>query len=231
MPNYYPIMLDVRGRKAIVIGGNQVAAEKARAIHASGAIVTIISPTFCDELRAMARRDEVTLLSKAYQPGDLQGAFVVIAAINEPELIEAIWQEGQERNQLVNIVDVPRYCNFIVPSILRRDQLTIAVSTEGASPGLAKRIRQQLETLFPASYGRYIRLAACVRAHLRRQQVSYDQRDEFFGDFFSSNILAQLTEGHEREAVEQATKLLARHGVPVTSEVIADEFIDKVEVA
>lgn len=231
MPHYYPIMLDVRGRKVIVIGGNQVAAEKTRAICASGAIVTVISPTFCDELHAMARRDEVTLLPKAYQPGDLQGAFVVVAATGEPELIEAIWQEGQERNQLVNIVDVPRRCNFIVPSILRRDQLTIAVSTEGASPGLAKRIRQQLETLFPATYGRYIQLAACVRAHLRRQQVSYAQRDEFFGDFFSSDILLQLAEGHEREAVEQVAELLARYHAPVKAEIIADEFLDKVEVA
>lgn len=229
MPQYYPIMLDIRGRKAIVVGGDEVAAAKARALQSSGAQVTVISPEFCTELQAMEQRGELTLLPKAYQVGDLAGAFVVVATTADPQLIEAIWQEGQERNQLVNIVDVPARCNFIVPSILRRDQLTIAVSTEGASPGLAKRIRQQLEGVFPLAYGRYIRLAACVRAHLRRHQVSYAQRDEFFGAFFSSDILTQLSEGHERQAVEQAAQLLARHQVPVSAEVIADEFLDKVE--
>src|SRR6266581_8912526 len=123
MPKYYPIMLDVRDRLAIVIGGDRVAAEKAAALAASGARVSVLSPAFCDELLQQAEREQVTLRWKAYKPGDLAGAFVVIAATKDPQLIEAIWAETQERGQLVNIVDVPEYCSFILPSVLRREQL------------------------------------------------------------------------------------------------------------
>jgi precorrin-2 dehydrogenase / sirohydrochlorin ferrochelatase len=150
MPNYYPIMLDIRGRLAIVVGGDSVAAEKAAALSASGAQVRVLSQEFCDELCLLqAEQESITLHQKAYEPGDLAGAFVVIAATRNPQIIQAIWAETQQRGQLVNIVDVPEYCSFIMPSVLRRKQLTIAVSTEGASPSLAKRIRHSLEEIFP----------------------------------------------------------------------------------
>ncbi len=204
MPRYYPVMLDVRDRLAIVIGGDRVAAEKAAALAASGARVSVLSPTFCDELLQQAERKQVRLRRKAYEPGDLAGAFVVIAATNNPQLIEAIWAETQERGQLVNIVDVPASCSFILPSILRRDQLTIAVSTEGASPGLAKRIRQS-------------RLAALVRSYLRNAGVSYERRDDFFHDFFISDVLAQLVRGDTEQAVITTAALLHRYGIDVAA--------------
>src|SRR5260221_2854409 len=140
MPSYYPIMLDVRGRLAVVVGGDAVAAEKAAALSACGARVTVVAPAFCDELRALAARPDlpIALREKAYAPGDLDGAFVVVAATTrDPALTEAIWAETQRRGQLVNIVDVPARCSFIMPSILRRGHLTIAVSTKGASPSIA----------------------------------------------------------------------------------------------
>ena len=215
MPRYYPVMLDIHDRLAIVVGGDRVAAEKAAALTASGARVSVLSPAFCDELLQQAERKQVMLRRKAYEPGDLAGAFVVIAATNNPQLIEAIWAETQERGQLVNIVDVPAYCSFILPSILRRDQLTIAVSTEGASPGLAKRIRQGLEKYFPHAYGPYLRLAALARSHLRNAGVSYERRDDFFNDFFISDVLAQLVRGDTEQAVVSTAALLHRYGIDV----------------
>jgi len=220
MPNYYPLMLDVRGRRAIVIGGDRVAAEKATALSASGAHVSMLSQEFCTELLAMAEQKQVTLWHKAYAPGDLAGAFVVIAATNDPQLIQAIWAETQERGQLVNIVDVPEYCSFILPSVLRREQLTIAVSTEGASPSLAKRIRQSLEELFPPAYGTYIRLAALVRAYLRKNGISYDQRDEFFSDFFASDVLGRLEQGDTEQAAVITAALLLKYGIDIPADVL-----------
>src|SRR5438270_7847384 len=208
MPNYYPIMLDIRDRRAIVVGGDQVAAEKAAALSASGARVRVISPEFCDELLQQAENRRVTLQRKAYETGDLVGAFVVIAAINDLRLAEAIQAETQEHGQLLNIVDIPRYCSFIMPSVLRREQLTIAVSTEGASPGLAKRIRQSLEELFPPAYGTYIRLAALVRTYLRNSGISYERRDEFFSDFFASDVLRRLEQGDTEQAAVITVALL-----------------------
>ena len=220
MPNYYPLMLDVRGRRAIVIGGDRVAAEKAAALSASGAHVSVLSQEFCVELLEQAEQERVTLWSKAYAPGDLAGAFVVIAATNDPQLISAIWTETQERGQLVNIVDVPEYCSFILPSVLRREQLTIAVSTEGASPSLAKRIRQNLEEFFPPTYGMYIRLAALARAYLRKSGISYDRRDEFFSDFFASDVLGRLEKGDTEQAAVITAALLLKYGIDVPASVL-----------
>ena len=220
MPNYYPLMLDVRGRQSIVIGGDRVAAEKAAALVASGACVSVLSSEFCPELLAQAEQERVTLRRKAYEPGDLAGAFVVIAATNDPQLIQAIWAETQERGQLVNIVDVPEYCSFILPSVLRRGQLTIAVSTEGASPSLAKRIRQSLEELFPPAYGTYVQLAALARAYLRKNGVSYDRRDDFFSDCFTSDVLARLAEGNTAQATVVTAALLRKYDVDVPVNVL-----------
>ncbi|MFL5625357.1 MAG: bifunctional precorrin-2 dehydrogenase/sirohydrochlorin ferrochelatase [Ktedonobacteraceae bacterium] len=215
MPKYYPVMLDVRGRSAIVIGGDRVAAEKATALWESGANVQILSPVFCDELLRLAEQERVTLRHKNYEPGDLAGAFVVIAATSDPQLVQSIWSETQERGQLVNIVDMPKYCSFILPSILRREQLTIAVSTEGASPGLAKRIRHSLEESFPLAYGPYLQLATQARAHLRAHGVSYDRRDDFFGNFFTSDVLTCLVQGNKAQAAITTAALLQKFGIDV----------------
>jgi precorrin-2 dehydrogenase / sirohydrochlorin ferrochelatase len=229
MPAYYPAMLDVRGRKAIVVGGNRIAAEKAASLSASGALVTALSTTFCPELLQQAESKQVTLLCKTYEPGDLAGAFVVVAAAESPELVEAIWAETQEHGQLVNIVDMPKYCTFILPSILRREQLTIAVSTEGASPGLAKRIRQELEAYFPRAYGPYLRLAALARARLRAADVSYEQRDAFFADFFTSDVLAHLVNGNTPEAITITANLLRHYGVAVEASTLHEGFTEDEE--
>jgi precorrin-2 dehydrogenase/sirohydrochlorin ferrochelatase len=217
-------MLDVRNRQAIVIGGDRVAAEKAAALSASGARVVVQSEQFCDAVLALSERGAVTLRRKAYTRGDLAGFFVVVAVTGNSALTEQIWDEAQERGQLINSVDVPSRCNFIVPSILRRGQLTIAVSTEGASPGLAKRIREQLEPQFPPAYDAYLQLAAAARTHLRQSNLSYEQRDEFFGDFFQSDILNQLTAGNDTEAIALTVALLRRYGLDVTLEAIRGEL-------
>jgi len=231
MPNYYPVMLDVRNRLAIVVGGNQVAAEKAAALSASGAKVSVISPIFCAELLAQAELGQVTLCCKTYESGDLAGAFVVIAVADHPQLVRDIWTETQERGQLVNIVDVPASCSFIMPSVLRREQLTIAVSTQGASPSLAKRIRHHLEDLFPLAYGIYLRLATIARAYLRKNGVSYEQRDNFFGDFFTSDVLDLLVEGNTQQATSITATLLQRYGIDVLANTLETELADVKEHA
>jgi precorrin-2 dehydrogenase len=226
MPDYYPLMLDVRGRLALVIGGDHIAAEKAASLATSGANVHALSPTFSPAMVHLAEQQKVTLHQKAYERGDLAGAFVVIAATSDAQLMQAIWTETQERNQLLNIVDVPQYCTFILPSILRRGQLTVAVSTEGASPGLAKRIRHELEAHFPPTYGTYLRLASIVRKHLRTGGVSYQRRDDFFGDFFDSDVLAQLDAGNVQQAIAITGDLLQRYDIALSTSDIAAELAE-----
>ncbi|GHO44894.1 precorrin-2 dehydrogenase/sirohydrochlorin ferrochelatase family protein [Ktedonospora formicarum] len=226
MPGYYPIMLNIRQRPALVIGGDAIAATKATSLLDCGAYVTILSPSFAPEIEALAQKweSQVTLRPKAFEPGDLAGAFVVVAATTDQQLIEAIWQEAQERGQLLNIVDVPAYCNFILPSILRRGQLTITVSTEGASPSLSKRIRQQLEALFPSTYDLYLQVATVARKLLRAHGVSYDQRDDFFGVYYASPILQQLEAGTHDEAIYITIELLKPYGINVTIDTFIQEL-------
>ena len=224
MPDYYPLMLNLRDRRATVIGGDQIAVEKATSLAACGANVHAHSPTFCPAMVHLAEQQKVTLHYKAYERGDLAGAFVVVAVTHDAQLIQTIWAETQEHGQLVNIVDVPQYCNFILPSILRRGQLTIAVSTEGASPGLAKRIRHELEAYFPPTYGTYIRLASVVRKHLRAGGVSYQRRDDFFGDFFDSDVLAQIVSGNVEQAIVTTRALLQRYDIALSTSDIAAEL-------
>lgn len=223
MPNYYPVMLDLRHKAAIVIGGDQLAAEKVAGLVACGACVRVISPTFCDALLLLAEQQKITLSHKAYQAGDLDGAFIVIVVTSDLQLAEAIWSESLERGQPINVVDMPRYCSFILPSILRRGQLTVSVSTEGASPGLAKRIRQQLEKFFSPAYEPYLRLASAARARLRAKQISYQQRDDFFGDYFASEVLARLEAGDVATAAAITQALLQRYGVEAPASALEEE--------
>ncbi|GHO74161.1 precorrin-2 oxidase [Ktedonobacter sp. SOSP1-85] len=222
MPGYYPIMLNVRQRPVLVIGGDRIATEKATSLLACGAQVTILSASICPEMQALAQHypAQVTFQVRDFQAGDLAGFFVVVAATNDQDLIEALWQEATAHGQLLNIVDVPARCNFILPSILRRGQLTISVSTEGASPSLSKRIRQHLEQLFPSAYELYLQLATVARTLLRAQGVSYDQRDDFFGAFYGSPILQHLEKGEQSEALSITVALLQPYGITTTVETL-----------
>lgn len=226
MSQYYPVMLDVRGRRAVVVGGDRVAVEKASHLLASGALVTAISPTFCAAFRTLAQHagTPLTLVCKEYAGTDIDGAFlVVLAATSDPALVDRVWDDTQRARALVNVVDVPDRCSYIIPSILRRGHLTIAVSTEGASPSLAKRIRQRLEALFPSAYGPYLGLARVARQHLRHGGIPYDQRDAFFGDYESSPVLDHLSAGDNAAACETISQLLGRHGIAVPAEQILRE--------
>jgi precorrin-2 dehydrogenase / sirohydrochlorin ferrochelatase len=226
----YPIILDVRDRPAIVIGGDNVAAEKATNLSNAGARVTVISPSFCAELLELERKNAVSLLYKSYKHGDLVGAFVVIAATTyNPELTEAIWHEAQEQQQLINIVDVPNRCNFTLPSILRRGQLTISVSTGGTCPGLAKRIRQHLEGLFPSAYTAYLQLAGIIRQYTKSHGLSYKERDLFFGEFFTSNILEFLVQDYWIEALETTVQLLQQHNIDISVNKLVDDLKEAVD--
>src|SRR5437660_1717570 len=222
-------MLDIRDRLGIVVGGDAIAAEKARVLSSCGARVRVLGLEFCVELQVLAERGQVTLCQKVYESGDLAEAFVVVAVTTDPQVIQTLWQETYQRGQLLNIVDVPKYCSFILPSVLRRGQLTIAVSTEGASPSLSKRIRQQLEEYFPPSYGIYMRLAALARTYLRQQGVSYEKRDDFFEDYFTSPILSLLGENDVKQATVLTSALLQRYNVTVAAEELEAALAREIE--
>jgi uroporphyrin-III C-methyltransferase/precorrin-2 dehydrogenase/sirohydrochlorin ferrochelatase len=147
---YYPLMLKVKDEACLVVGGGPVALQKARALRRAGADVTVVSPDFAPAFgRLRVRR-----VRRPFRIGDVAGRVLVIAATDDSKVNRAVSVACRKRSIPVNVVDVPELCSFIVPSILRRGPVVIAVSTGGQSPSLAKALRRQLETIVPASIGR-----------------------------------------------------------------------------
>ena len=144
MPEYYPVYLNLAGKRCVILGGGAIAQGKLAALRDAGARITVISPQSTAGIKQAAQRGHVTLLQREYQPGDLEGAFIAVAATNVWHVNRQIYEEAEERGVLLNVVDDPDQCTFIAPSIVRRDPITLAISTGGASPALARKMRETL---------------------------------------------------------------------------------------
>jgi len=171
---YYPAFLNVNGRKCVVVGGGQVALRKAKVLVEHGADVEVISPDLCKGLRVLVENGAIRTLSREYQEGDLKNAFATIAATENSDLNRRLVAEARSSAVLVNVVDDAANCDFILPSYLRRGEVTIAVSTGGKSPALARKIRSRLEKEMGSEYTLLANLIGDVRTELKKQEISID---------------------------------------------------------
>lgn len=169
--SYYPIFLDIEGKKCVVVGGGQVALRKVRALLDHGARVEVISPDLCPGLGRMFKQGKVHAVRRDYAEGDLAGAVIVVAATNDNDLNAKVAEEARARGVLINAVDDPQHCDFIVPSHLRHGDVTIAISTGGRSPALARKIRTELEKDLAAKYAPLASLVGGVRSELKRRGI------------------------------------------------------------
>jgi uroporphyrin-III C-methyltransferase / precorrin-2 dehydrogenase / sirohydrochlorin ferrochelatase len=173
-PFRYPITLDVTGRRCVVIGGAEVALAKARDLLAAGAAVTIVASDLREELLAWGKQDPITIIRRDYRAGDLEGAFLAVAATGDRELNRRIFAEANERGVLMNAVDDVDNCHFAAPSILRRGDLMIAFSTSGKAPALARQLRRKLSDEFGPEWGALVDLLSQVREQvLPRRTVDF----------------------------------------------------------
>ncbi len=177
---YYPIFLRIEQKKCVVIGGGKVAARKVKTLLSYGAQVEVISPEVVPELVEWAEEGKITLYLRPYQEGDLKGAFLVVAATNNPEVQAQVVSEAEKEGLLINVVDQPEKSNFIVPSVVRRGRLTLAISTSGASPALARRLRETLEELFGPEYATYLDLLARWRQEILSRDLPEEERRQIF---------------------------------------------------
>lgn len=161
----YPICLvGLETERAVIVGGGNVAARKAEALLEAGAYVTVISPHFSSEFEALQKENvALTFIPRAYQSGDIEDAWLVIAATDDSEVNLQVAEEARRYHKLINVVDDPEYSNFIAPAVIRRSQVTLAVSTGGGSPALARRLREKLEALVGPEYGDLADLLAEAR--------------------------------------------------------------------
>lgn len=206
--SHYPVFLDLRERLCLILGGNWMAEEKAHGLLAAGAVVTIVSPDLTEGLQALAEQGKVLHHRRDYQVGDLDGVFLVFSCAQPPDLAEAIWREARRRNLLINTVDDPPRCGFIMPSILRRGDLAVAISTAGKAPALAVRLRQWLETQIGEEHGRFLALAGTVRAALARRWPDFATRKELWYRLVDSDVLDLLKRGEEEKAAGRFREIL-----------------------
>ncbi|MGE5299502.1 MAG: bifunctional precorrin-2 dehydrogenase/sirohydrochlorin ferrochelatase, partial [Acidobacteriota bacterium] len=174
--NYYPAFLNLKSRKAVVVGGGKVAERKVSALLKAGADVTVISPSIAPGLQKELSRKRIIHLSRTYRRGDLRGALLVIAATDSPETNRRV---SKDAPALVNVVDVPAECNFIAPSVVRRGPLLLAVSTSGTSPALARTLREELEKSYGPDLSEYLRFVRKVRAKAMTAIPEKDKREAF----------------------------------------------------
>jgi siroheme synthase-like protein len=178
---FYIACLKLSGRRCLVVGGGDVGLEKVEGLLACGGEVTLLAPEARPELESLAAEGSIAWERRAYAgPRDLEGVFMVIAATNDSEVNIKVFDDAEKRAMLVNVVDVPPLCNFILPAIVRTGPLAIAISTAGASPALAKRMKREVSELFGEEYARLAVILNDARGWAKGTLPTYQDRKEFF---------------------------------------------------
>jgi precorrin-2 dehydrogenase/sirohydrochlorin ferrochelatase len=168
---YYPLYLEMTDRRCLVIGGGAVAERKIAALLEAGAEVTVISPDVTEAISRWSKNDSIQFHARRYQRGDINGHQLVFVATDDGSVNAQVHQDGKNQGVWVNAADDPEHCDFILPSVLRRGDLTVAVSSGGNSPALARTIREELESYFTQEYEQLAGLAAEARVELRKRSL------------------------------------------------------------
>ena len=202
---YYPIFLNLRGKRTVVVGGGMVAQRKIETLLEHGADVHVISRALTPELDREVKGGRVKHLGEEFSETHLDGAFMVIAATDDTDLNRRVSRAAQKKGLLINAVDQPDDCNFIVPSILRRGDLRIAISTSGKSPAMARKVREDLETQFGDEYESFLNLMGRMRREIIARRLSQKENSRIFRELIDSSILEAIG----REAWEEAASALS----------------------
>src|SRR6201999_1211950 len=209
---FYIACLKLTGRKCLVVGGGDIGLEKVEGLLACGGSVTLLAPEAHPELQALAEEGSIEWDRREYGgPEDLEGAFMVIAATNDSEVNIGVYYDAEKRAMLANVVDVPPLCNFILPAIVRTGPLAIAISTAGASPALAKRMKAEVSELFGEDYATLAIMLNDVRGWAKGTLPTYQDRKDFFegivnGDPDPVELLRQGDEQAVRDLIEAAQR-------------------------
>lgn len=193
---FYPAFLDLTGRRCLVVGGGPVGTEKAQKLIEAGARVRLVSPEITPELQALVDGGGIDeFFERGYEPGNLDGCLLVIAATNDAHVNLCVWEDAEARRMLVNVVDVPHLCNFIVPSIMRHGELAVAVSTGGASPVVARTVRQRIEQAIGPEWGELVALMRATRDQLKARYDTMPARARAVEELLETDIVERLAAG------------------------------------
>ena len=197
---HLPLFFDIRQRPCLVVGGGEVAARKVEALLRAGARVKVVSPQLCPQLSAHYAAGEIEHAALLFDAAQLDQCVLAVAATNDEHINKQVSVLARQRNIPVNVVDRPELCSFIFPSIIDRSPVTVAVSTAGAAPVLARLLRARLETLIPASYGRLAELAARLRPAVKQRLPKAIERRRFWEDILQGPIAEMVYAGRDEAA-------------------------------
>jgi precorrin-2 dehydrogenase/sirohydrochlorin ferrochelatase len=192
---YIPIFLDLAGRDCIVVGGGEVATRKVESLLEAGAHVTVVTPRLSPSMAALVAGGRVIHVAREYQPGDIRGCVLAYAATNDPKVHRELAAEAGALRIPINVVDVPELCTFIAPAVVKRGDLQIAVSTSGASPALAARLRRELEAEFGAEYALTLEVLRTARRRLYAEEIDPEKRTRRLRSLANSALPAAIARG------------------------------------
>jgi siroheme synthase-like protein len=216
---YYPIFIDVEDHDVVIIGGGEVCARKAETMMRYGAKVTIVSPEFTPEIEQWGKDGKLALRRKRYESGDLDGASIVIASTDDTSVNEQVAADARARKVPVNVVDVTPLCEFIVPAIIDKGSVTLAVSTGGKSPALARTLKEDLQRLVGPEYAEVNDVLGTLRESAKRVLPTDVDRKRFFDGIIARGILDMLRDGRRREAYQTIADACAAAGVEISDAV------------
>ncbi len=207
----YPMYVELANKKCVVVGGGRVAQRKVEELLSTGAQIRLISPEARKEIQELAEEEVLQWERREFEPKDLEGAFLAFAATDREEVNRRVAKEAHKRGALVNVADLPELCDFLVPSIVRRGDLTIAISTKGASPALAKRLRLQLERTFGLEYETYLVFLAKWREDLKERVEPQAKRAEVLKAIINSDCLELIRSSEFEKAHARVEQIIEEY--------------------
>ncbi len=207
--DFFPIFLDIKQKRCLVVGGGNIAERKAASLLKSGADLVLVSPDLTQNLTSWRDQAHITHHQRAFQESDLDGAHLVIAATNNPTVNRQIADLANEQKIPVNVVDQPERCSFILPSVIDRSPVVAAISTSGSSPVLARLIRSRMESMIPAGYGRLAELCNRFRQRVKDTFANPEERRLFWERTLESGVAERVFSGHDTEADELMERALS----------------------
>jgi len=196
-PPLYPVFLDLAKKPVLLIGGGEIAFRKADRLLESGCRLKVVAPRISPSFRDWIDKHRVEAEDRSYQPGEAAGYFLVVAATDDPEVNRRVSADALRAQRLVNVADEPRLCNLQVPSTLRRGGLTIAISSGGDCPALARKLRSELEELVPQRYGPLLEKLASLRTHLKRRIPDSVERRNALEQILASDTVSRFLQGED----------------------------------
>ena len=218
---YYPIFLDIENRNVVIIGGGEVCARKAETMLRYGARVTIVSPEFTAEIEQWASDGQLTIQRKRYEVSDIEDAHIIIASTDDTSVNEQIAADARARRIPVNVVDVTHLCEFIVPAIIEKDGIQIAISTGGKSPAVARTLKEDLNRTVGPEYSEVNDLLGSLRDSAKATLPTDVDRKRFFDGIIALGVIQMLRDGRRAEAYRAIADACERAGVDVSEKVRA----------